>query len=134
MNKTFSVILIVAICFLSFVCYKQNKQISALEYEIRSLDRDISDVKNNAESEIDSLKDAVSDLEGRIDDMESGDSAPPLTREQKRQEAINRINRFNEARNEEISKGITNNSSSVDAERRYLSFLKKFYDIDILIK
>lgn len=134
MNKTFNVILIVAVCLLSFMCYKQNKQIRALEYEISSLDRDISDVKNTAESEIDSLKDAVSDLEGRIDDMESGDSAPPLTREQKRQEAINRINRFNEARNEEIRKGITNNSSSVDAERRYLSVLKKFYDIDILIK
>ena len=132
--KKIEIFLLVAVCALSFVCYQQHKKINNMEWDIASL-----------ESDVDTLEEKIKDLESTIEDM--GFSISSLQEEMEehfpqqhkslkeyRQEYIERIKRFNAAREEEQALGIKNTNPKVELERKYLQATKQTYNIDIEIK
>lgn len=131
-QKIVNVVLSVFLLVLAFVCFKQYKTIHDIEWTVSSLEDEVYDLqKKNAalEQEIDSLKDNVDSLSDSSEAPAQGKS-----HEQRKQEAIEKIRRFNAEREKELEQGITNSDIKVGREREYLKLLKSFYKLDINIR
>ncbi len=132
--KKIEIFLLVAVCALSFVCYSQHKKIHDLEWDIASLESDVDTLEGKVkdlENEIEDMKPSIEELQ---EEMEEHFPRPQKTPEQKRQDYIKEINRFNAAREREEQRGIKNTDKRVDGYRQWLKFVKERYNIDIEIK
>ena len=132
--KKIEIFLLVAVCALSFVCYKQHKKIHNLEWDIASLESDVDTLEGKVkdlENEIEDMKPSIEELQ---EEMEEHFPRPQKTPEQKRQDYIDEINRFNAAREQEEKQGIKNTDKRINGLREWYRFIKKTYNIDIEIK
>ena len=136
-QKKINIVLVVCVIALSIVCFRQSKQISSIEDSIHSLDKDVSKQEyaiGSLENEIDSLKSKVDSLQDDISPSYSyTPSKPSKSWEQKKQEVIEKIERFNAEREKEKEQGIINSDPKVANERYNLNISKKLFNIDIVI-
>lgn len=132
--KKIEIFLLVAVCALSFVCYKQHKKIDYMENNISywvDKIKSLEDRTNHLESQITEMGFSISSLQ---EEMEEHFPQQHKSLNEYRQEDIKRIKRFNAAREEEQALGIKNTDPKVELERKYLQATKQIYNIDIEIK
>lgn len=133
-QKQVSVLLFACLVIVSFMCYQQAKKIDNMEWEISHLDDKVDTLEEkikDLENEIEEIKQSVESLQ---EEMEEHFPTPRKSYAQQRKEDIERIKRFNAAREEEEKQGIVNTDPKVELERKWLQAVKKTMHLDIEIK
>jgi len=133
-QKQITALLLACLVIVSFMCYQQAKKIDDMGRDISHLEDRVDTLKEKVkdlESEIEEIKPSVESLQ---EEMEEHFPRPQKTYAQQRQEYIEKINRFNAAREEEQRLGIRNTDRKVKFERDWLQFVKQKYNIDIELK
>ena len=131
-QKRINAILFACIIALSLVCYLQNINIKEYEWSVSDLEYEMSSQKStikDLEKEIRTLQESVDSLSEQIEEPVSYKSPS-----QTRQDIIERVRRFNTAREVEERKGIVNSDPKVASERQQLNLLCKLYKLYIPIK